>query len=158
MLYFCIIVQRKLLRRTYLENICNCWYILLYKHLFRKYGMQKYPFHNKFIDKDVDIFAAGEEWWVLLRLLQLSNGDDQQVSKDLFIKPKSEHCLALSLTKSLIHSSCWDLNDVTLACGDSRNLSKSHETSPCCTLQNLAKPHKRLCPNFEAEVLSRLRS
>jgi hypothetical protein len=72
-------------------------------------------FIHKFIDKDVYMFAAGEERWVLLRLLQLSNGDDQQVSKDLFIEPKSEHCLALSLTKSLLHSSCWDLNDVTLA-------------------------------------------
>ena len=34
-------------------------------------------FINELIDKDFDLFAAGEEWWVLLRLLQLSNGDDQ---------------------------------------------------------------------------------
>ena len=103
--------------------------------------MQKYPFHNKFIDKDVDIFAAGEEWWVLLRLLQLSNGDDQQVSKDLFIGPKSEHCPALSLNKSLIPSSWWDLNDLTLVCEDSRNLQKSRNiflpyfTESCQTTQ-----------------------
>ena len=32
--------------------------------------------------------------------------------KSIFIGPKSNHCLALSVS----HSSCWDLTDVTLVC------------------------------------------
>ena len=51
----------------------------------------------------------------------------------IFIGPKSEHCLALSLSHSLRHSWLWDLTDVTLTCEDSRNRSTSHTTSPCLT-------------------------
>ena len=47
----------------------------------------------------------------------------------LFMGPKSNHCLVLSVR----HSCYWDLVDVTLACDDLRNFSKSHKTSPCLT-------------------------
>ena len=125
-------------------------------------------FINKFIDKDVDIFAAGEEWWVLLRLLQLSNGDDQQVSKDLFIKPKSEHCSIALPCPSQSHSftplvETWMMWPWRV---------KIHATSPKVTklllavLYRILPNHTRgfvqisklkFCQGCEAKVLSTLK-
>ena len=50
------------------------------------------------------------------------------------------HRFALSVTLSVWQSSCWDLIGVTLACEESRNLSKSHTTSPKVTKHLLALP------------------
>ena len=47
--------------------------------------------------------------------------------RNLFIGPKSESCLALSVSPSLSPCSFWDLIDVTLACEDSRNPSLSYQ-------------------------------
>ena len=62
----------------------------------------------------------------------------------IFLRRKSDHCLALSVPESLRQSSCWDVTDVTLVCED-------HATSPCLTLQNFVKPNQllRSGPNFE---------
>ena len=62
----------------------------------------------------------------------------------IFLRRKSDHCLALSVPESLRQSSCWDVTDVTLVC-------KDHATFPCLTLQSFAKPNQllRSGPNFE---------
>ena len=44
-----------------------------------------------------------------------------------------DHCLVLSVHPPVSFSCCWDFIDVTLACEDLRDLSKSHATSPCLT-------------------------
>ena len=43
------------------------------------------------------------------------------MSKSIFIRPKSDLCLALSVT----HCSCWDLTNVTMACEHANSKLKS---------------------------------
>ena len=56
--------------------------------------------------------------------------------------PKSDHCLALSVSHSLIHSltikCCWDLTDVTQACEDARVATDHFMGRSSLLWQNLA--------------------
>ena len=60
----------------------------------------------------------------------------------VFMGPKSDHCLTLSVTHSLIHSltikCCWDLTDVTLACEDARVATDHFMGRSSLLWQNLA--------------------
>ena len=77
----------------------------------------------------------------MARYLYRGQRDGDQVSiKTVFFGPKSDHCLALSVPKSLTTAlsqcSLWDLTDMTLACEDSHNLSLPYQLwQPCCWCQ-----------------------